>query len=231
MFKKHNISGSSVLDHLGLVAATIDKLGISKEIDKRLPLSYGGKTTHGQRVSAMILNGLGFMDDRLYLFPKFLANQPVAKLLGGKVTAADFNDASLGRCLDAIHAYGITKLFSEVSLSIALKHKLLGRSVHLDTTTLSVYGAYENDQTPNNDVVQSVDSSAVSRENERLNLPINPIPTHGYAKNKRFDLKQMTLLLATSGAANFPVWMESHSGNASDQTTLEAAAKRMQIAP
>ncbi len=104
MFNKHNISSSTVLDHLGLVAATIDKLGISKEIDARLPLSYRSKTTHGQRVSAMILNGLGFMDDRLYLFPKFLANKPVAKLLGGKVTAADFNDASLGRCLDAIHA-------------------------------------------------------------------------------------------------------------------------------
>lgn len=206
MLKKHNISGSSVLDHLGLVAATIDKLGISKEIDKRLPLSYGSKTTHGQRVSA----------------------NPVSKLLGGNVRAADFNDASLGGCLDAIHTYGITKLFSEVSLSIALKHKLLGRSVDLDTTTLSVYVAYDHDATPNNDVVQRVDSSAVSRENERLHLPTNPIPTHGYAKNKRFDLKQMTLLLATSGAANFPVWMESHSGNSSDQTTLEAAAKRMQ---
>ena len=41
-------------------------------------------------------------------------------------------------------------------------------------------------------------------------------------------LKQMTLLLATTGASGFPVWMESHSGNASDKKTLEESAQRMQ---
>ena len=38
----------------------------------------------------------------------------------------------------------------------------------------------------------------------------------------------MTLLLATTGASGFPIWMESHSGNASDKKTLEEAASRMQ---
>jgi transposase len=38
----------------------------------------------------------------------------------------------------------------------------------------------------------------------------------------------MTLLLATTGASGFPIWMESHSGNASDKKTLEEATKRMQ---
>uniref|UniRef100_UPI001FB40472 DUF4277 domain-containing protein n=2 Tax=unclassified Candidatus Cardinium TaxID=2641185 RepID=UPI001FB40472 len=180
MFDRHNLSGSTVLDHLGLVAATIDKLGIAKEIDKHLPLSYGAKTSHGQRVSAMILNGLGFMNDRLYLFPRFLANKPVSKLLGENVTASDFNDDSLGRCLDAIHEYGITKLFSEISLSIALKYKLLGRSVYLDTTTLSLYGAYENNNTANNDVVPNVSSPTVYPNNDRINLPVTPIPAHGH---------------------------------------------------
>ena len=51
---------------------------------------------------------------------------------------------------------------------------------------------------------------------------------YGHAKNKRFDLKQMTLLLATTGKNGFPVWIKSHSGNASDQKTLELAAQRMQ---
>ena len=37
----------------------------------------------------------------------------------------------------------------------------------------------------------------------------------------------MVLLLATTGAANFPLWMESHSGNASDQTTMPAAALKI----
>ena len=69
-----------VLDHLGLVSATIDKLKLVEKIDQRLPIAKekGAKITMGERVSAMILNGLGFIDDRLYLFPDFLRNKPKA---------------------------------------------------------------------------------------------------------------------------------------------------------
>jgi transposase len=61
-----------------------------------------------------------------------------------------------------------------------------------------------------------------------LALSGNAKPAHGHAKNKRCDLKQMTLLLATTGKSGFPVWMKSHAGNASDKKTLEEAASRMQ---
>ena len=206
-----------VLDHLGLVAATIDKLGISKQIDKLMPMTNGAKTTMGQRATAMILNGLGFIDDRLYMFPKFLENKPVAKLFGADLKASDFNDDALGRFLDEVHSYGETKLYSEIALPIALRHKLLNKSVHFDTTSLSVYGEYATD---------IVDKATT---NERtLELPNNVKPDYGHAKNKRVDLKQMTLLLATTGSSGFPVWMESHSGNASDKKTLEESAQRMQ---
>jgi transposase len=77
---------SQNLDHLGLVAGTIDQLGIVEEIDKLIPLQNKAKTTIGQRVSAMILNGLGFVDDRIYLFPKFLEDKPVSRLFGSNVT-------------------------------------------------------------------------------------------------------------------------------------------------
>jgi hypothetical protein len=46
-----------------------------------------------------------------------------------------------------------------------------------------------------------------------LELSSSAHPNYGQAKNKRVDLKQMTLLLAITGAAGFSVWMESHSGN------------------
>ena len=210
------IIGTDVLDHLGLIMSTINKLGIDKQIDKLIPMTKGAKTTMGQRASAIILNGLGFIDDRLYLFPKFLENKPVAKLLGEGLQASDFNDDALGRFLDKVHSYGETKLFSEISLPIALKHKLLNKSAHFDTTSLSVYGNYDTD-----DEVQTVN-------HRTLKLPDNVKPEYGHDKNKRVDLKQMTVLLATTGRAGFPVWMESHSGNASDKKTLEEAAQRMQ---
>ena len=42
------IIGTDVLDHLGLIAATVDKLGIAKQIDKLLPMTNRAKTTMGQ---------------------------------------------------------------------------------------------------------------------------------------------------------------------------------------
>jgi transposase len=222
MFEEKNLIGTDVLDHFGLVAATIDKLGIAKQIDRLLPMTKGAKTTYGQRASAMILNGLGFMDDRLYLFPTFLENKPVSRLLGEGLCAKDFNDDALGRFLDAVHAYGETKLYSEIALPIALKHKLVNKSAHIDTTSLTVYGEYsepKEEKEGKADTVNSCDGLTGSKEAR---------PEYGHAKNKRFDLKQMTLMLATTGAAGFPIWMESHSGNASDKKTLEQAAQRMQ---
>lgn len=37
----------------------------------------------------------------------------------------------------------------------------------------------------------------------------------------------MVLNLATTGKAGFPIWMQAHSGNASDKKILQEAAQRM----
>lgn len=194
---------SKQLDHLGLVAATVHKLGIGKYIDEHIPLNKNSKTSIGDRVISMIFNGLGFIDTRLYMFSDFLQSKPVFKLFDNEVSEKDFNDDSLGRALDSISKYGTTKLFSELAMKIGLEHGLLGNKIHIDTTSLSLYGEYTTD----------------------TNLPN---PKYGYAKNNRFDLKQMILTLATVGKSSFPVWMESHSGNASDQVILHQTAQRIQ---
>lgn len=200
-----------VLDHLGLVAATIEKVDLIKKIDQHLPVSKekGAKITMGERVSAMIMNGLGFVDDRLYLFPEFLRNKPINALFNRPVDPDHFNDDALGRCLDAISDYGVTKLFTEIALDIGIEQNLLGKAAHFDTSTLSVYGDYPEEE--------NTESSQI----EGFNI------NYGYSKAHRPDLKQAVINLATSGKAGFPVWMEAHSGNASDQTVLKKATKRM----
>lgn len=137
-----------VLDHLGLVMSVIKKLGIIQTIDKLLPvcLEKGAKITMGERVAAMILNGLGFMDDRLYMFSEFLENKPVARLFREGVEASDFTDDALGRSLDAIYEYGPTKLFSELAFKIGAEHNLLGATARLDTTSLTLYGRYKQEE-------------------------------------------------------------------------------------
>jgi len=214
VFKEEQFS-SAHLGHLGLVADKIDSLKLIDLIDNRLPVSevYGAKVSHGERVAAMIMNGLGFIDNRLYLFPKFLSDKPLDRLFNRPVEAKWFNDDASGRCLDEIAAYGTTKLFTELSLTIGQARGLLGKSTHIDTTTLSLFGDFEQPALLN---------EAIENDNDNI-----PWPKQGYAKSGRHDLKQMVLLLATTGAANFPLWMESHSGNASDQTTMPAAAVKI----
>jgi hypothetical protein len=57
------------IGHLELVADKINSLNLIDLSDKRIPINMnqGAKVTHGERVAAMILNALGFIDNRLYL--------------------------------------------------------------------------------------------------------------------------------------------------------------------
>jgi transposase len=209
-----------VLDHFGLVAATIERLGLIEEIDQRVPISQekGAKVTIGERVAAMILNGLGFIDDRLYLFPQFLQNKPVDRLFHDGVSAADFNDDALGRGLDKLYAYGVTQLFGELAMTIGDRCGLLGRSVRLDNSTLKVYGEYETTDDGDASPAGPVDGTQEGPAAQ---------PAYGYSKENRFDLKQMMLHLATTGESAFPVWMEAHSGHVSDKKALSGARERM----
>jgi len=47
----------------------------------------------------MIINCLGFIDDRLYMHSVFLANKPVDRLFCADTEAHHFNDDALGKCL------------------------------------------------------------------------------------------------------------------------------------
>ena len=63
------------LDHFGLVAGVFDQLGISEVIDNRLPKSRHHKLSHSQVLKAMVLNGLGFVGQRLSCY-KDLTSYP-----------------------------------------------------------------------------------------------------------------------------------------------------------
>jgi transposase len=199
------------LGHLGIVAAMINELGIIDKIDQRLPVSkeHGAIVTIGQRVSAMILNGLGFLNDRLYLHPKFFEDKPVSRLFGEGITAEHLNDDALGRALDKIYEYGTTKLYSEIGFEIAQERNLLGKTAGIDTTSLSLEGDYET-------VLDDTDPDKQP-----------PLITYGYSKDHRQDLKQVMLSLTCSGPAGFPLWMEALDGNSSDKQNFHDSLDKM----
>jgi transposase len=114
------------IGHLGLVAATIQDMGIMDKIDEQFGTVETG-LRYGYRVGAMLLNGLGFINTALYMTPRFFHDKPLSLLLGEGVTAKQLNDDSLGRCLDKIAAYGTTKWYGELALSVVMKAGLLSR--------------------------------------------------------------------------------------------------------
>lgn len=207
------------VDHLGLLAAALEHLDFINLVDTMIPVDPGSgvRLTMGQRLAGMIMNGLGFVNTRLYMTPEFFEKKPVERLFGADVKASFFNDDSLGRCLDAIYDYGPTKFLSEIAFAIGVEKGLLGKVLHTDTTTLSYYGDREDD-----------DEDSEDQNSQEKVKGHCAKPKYGYAKNKRMDLRQMTLLMSMTGKANLPIFAQALDGNASDKVTLQEAAQRVQ---
>ncbi|WP_419831146.1 DUF4277 domain-containing protein [Endozoicomonas atrinae] len=66
------------LNHLGLVAAMCRELKIAEYIDARITNDSDVRNVSiGQAVVAMIINGLGFSGQTLYMFPDFYEDKPI----------------------------------------------------------------------------------------------------------------------------------------------------------
>jgi transposase len=127
---------SQVLDHLGLVAGMFDELGIGDVIDQATQQNPEmRRVTVGNAVKAMILNGLGFVNQQLYLVPMFFHNKPTHRLLAPEIDANHLNDDALGRALDTLYAYGVTELYSLIAATAARRLGLTPTFVHLDSTS------------------------------------------------------------------------------------------------
>ena len=193
------------MDHHGLVAAVCKDLGISEKIDSRIGKKDPRRiVSAGKAAVSMILNGLGFTNRRLYLTPQFFESKPVSELFGEGLSSNHFNDQALGKSLDEIAAYGSSKLFGEIAFEIAIENNLLGPLAHLDSTSLSVEGAYDN-----------------CTEENVVKL------TQGYSKDHRPDLKQVVMSLVVTGESAIPVWMEPQDGNSSDKRSFQETVKKV----
>jgi hypothetical protein len=78
----------------------------------------------------MILNALGFVGRALYQLPVYLHNKPVDLLIDPGLTADDFNDDILGRCLDDLYAAGVTGVFYQVAAHALQVYGIRSRFVH-----------------------------------------------------------------------------------------------------
>jgi transposase len=187
---------SQVLDHLGLVAGMFDELGIGAVLDHATQQNPEMRDlTVGEAVKAMVLNGLGFINQALYLVPRFFHNKPTYRLISPRVAPDQLNDDALGRALDTLYAYGVTELYSLLAATAAAHLGLMPSFAHLDSTSFHVDGRYNSDEAPVEQVVHI---------------------TRGYSRDHRPDLNQVMLELIVEHQAGIPLLMKPLSGNSSD---------------
>ena len=194
-FKSKDISARQI-GHLGIVAGAIDELGITDIISRELPKSRDHTLSHSDIIKAMVLNGLGFNERRVYLFSRFFDNLATEQLFGPGITPAHFNDDVVLRTLDRIYEYGSTDLFNKIVLGVMAKQEFGTHLLYADTTTFTVYGDYDNDE--------DFDTIRI---------------THGHNKDHRWDLKQFVLAMVTN-QHGIPLFTQPYSGNESDKRIL-----------
>jgi transposase len=173
-----------------------EELGIGEVIDHATQQNPEMRlVTAGQAVKAMVLNGLGFVNQQLYLVPHFFQNKPTSRLLGAAITPAQLNDDTLGRAFDTLYTSGVTTLYSLIAATAAKRLCLAPRFAHLDSTRFPVDGRYHSAAAPAEQVVHL---------------------TRGYSRDHRPDLNQVMLELIVEHQAGIPVLMKPLSGNSSD---------------
>jgi transposase len=193
------------LDHLGIVAGICREIGLVEYLDHLADPSQQ-QVSVGTATVAMILNGLGFSNRRLYLVAQFFATKPVDYLLGPGITAEMLHDDCLGRTLDWLQAHDPTALFAGIARQARQRFGLGARQVHVDTTSFAVTGEYAAD----------LDAHTLAL-------------TYGYSRDHRADLKhkQWMLALATTRAGDAPLFCQALDGNASDKASLVAAVEAL----
>jgi transposase len=180
------------VQHLPIIKAYADQLGLVSLINHYVPTEMD--VDAGTIVLGLVLDTLSGRSP-LYRLEEFFAHQDTELLLGKAIPPHAFTDDTVGRVLDRLYDFGTMRLFTACAIRAVIRFDLARRYVHFDTTSRSVWGAYQFAETQD--------------------LPFQV--TYGYSKDKRPDLKQFILSTLCVDRA-VPIWGKLDDGNASDKT-------------
>ena len=192
---------SKDLDHLGLVAGMCRDLGLAKIIDRLSPPDPRMVITLGECVELMVINGLGFTSRPQYLEAQFFSSKPISRLIGRSIDAEHITDDRLGRGLDKLYELGCEQVFAEVTSRAVTRYNVNTSFRHLDTTSISVHGEYEDGM---------------------------GLIEFGYSKDGRSDLKQFMISLMSSSDGDVPLLAKTIGGNSSDKKHFKEALSALQ---
>ena len=186
--------------HLPLVLGVLRRLEVATVIDRLIPPHPAHGLSCGRGVEAVVL---AILDGHhaLYKVGRRLEERGMLTLLQPGLTRAALNDYRLGHILDALFAANLNKGFGAMALKALEVYAIPTPWLHQDTTTITLYGAYED-------------------EPQR---PEAPHPAYGHSKDGRDDLTQVLLSLGVSGDGGIPLRLGMRDGNQSDSVETPRA--------
>jgi transposase len=192
----------SPVAHLPLVLGVIRKLNIAALLDTFCPPHPAHVLSCGRGVEALLL---AILDGHhaLYKVGARLEERGMLPLLQDGLRRASLNDYRLGQILEALFAAQLNRVFGAIALNALEVYALSTPWLHQDTTTLTLYGAYEEEARP-------------------VTGPVPPRPAYGHSKDGHDDLKQVLLSLGVS-SEGLPLRMGLRDGNTSDSTETPVA--------
>ena len=141
-------------------------------------------------------------------------------LIGEGIEPKHLNDDRLGRVLDKLYLTGLEEIFLSIALKARKQFSISIESIHLDSSSFSVEGEYENP------LSEEINVEINSEEREKRNPP-QPIQiNYGYSRDKRPDLKQFMIDLICSSDGDIPLFLRTGSGNESDQKVFPEIFKQ-----
>ena len=186
--------------HLPLVLGVLRRLEIATVIDSLIAPHPAHVLATGRGVEALVLAILDG-DHALYKVGQRLEKRGMLALLQAGLTRASLHDYRLGHILDVLFAANLNKVFSAVVLKALEVYAIPTPWLHQDTTTIALYGAYDDEP----------------------KTPRAPRPAYGHSKDGRDDLKQVLLSLGVSGDGGLPVRLGLRDGNRSDSVETPLA--------
>jgi transposase len=195
----HQISPAA---HLPLVLGVVRKLNVAALIDTFCPPHPANILSCGRGVEALLL---AILDGHhaLYKVGARLEERGMLPLLQDGLSRTSLNDYRLGQILEALFAAQLHRVFGAIALNALDVYALSTPWLHQDTTTITLYGAYEEAARPVAGLVP-------------------PRPAYGHSKDGRDDLKQVLLSLGVS-SDGLPLRMGLRDGNTSDSTETPVA--------
>jgi transposase len=186
----------SPVAHLPLVLGVVRKLKVAALIDTFCPPHPANVLSCSRGVEALLL---AILDGHhaLHKVGARLEERGMLPVLQPGLTRTYLHDYRLGQILDGLFAANLNRVFGAIALKALEVCAISTPWLHQDTTTITLYGAYE-------------------KEPHRGEWPVPP-PAYGHSKDGHDDLKQVLLSLGVS-SDGLPLRLGVRDGNTSDST-------------